>query len=280
MRSMPTTACLATLLCAVAAPSGEAQPRGGDHASVRLLGETEAAVPGEALRVALVFDIKPKWHLYWRNPGDTGVAPIVQFDLPEGVEAGPIRWPAPKRYVHGDGQLLDYIHEESLTLVVPLRIGEEVEPGSTLTIGADVEWLACREVCIPGWASPRLSIPVARSDEPTGRSADDAPIFDAFDAAAPRPFDEARRRGVRVSWESGALSISAPGAAGLEWIPDQPRVGGPEDPIASCVAEGPRLRVPYRASGRDAGRVAGVLKIRGGDAEGAYEVALPPPPTG
>jgi len=276
---MPTTACLATLLCAVAAPRGEAQPRGGDQASVRLVSETEAAAPGRTMRVALVFDIKPEWHLYWRNPGDTGVAPIVQLDLPEGVEAGPIQWPAPERYVHGGGRLLDYIHEASLTLVVPLRVGEEVESGSTLTIGADVEWLACREVCIPGWASPTLSIPVSSPDRAPGR-ADDAPIFDAFDAAAPRPFEAARRREVRLAWESGALSISAPGAAGIEWIPDQPRVGGPEDPIASCEAEGPLLRVPYRASGGDAGRVTGVLKIRGGDAAGAYEVALPPPPTG
>jgi len=98
--------------------SGEDKP----HATLRLATETERLAPGEA-EIAVLFEIDRGWHLYWRNPGDTGLPPTIEFDLPEGVElAGEMRWPAPKRYIHGGGRLLDYIYEKELALLQPVRI--------------------------------------------------------------------------------------------------------------------------------------------------------------
>ena len=37
------------------------------------------------------------WHTYWKHPGDVGIPPQVEWDLPAGCEAGEIVFPPPKR---------------------------------------------------------------------------------------------------------------------------------------------------------------------------------------
>ena len=45
--------------------------------------------------------IAPGWHTYWQNPGDAGAPPELTLALPEGVSAGPIQWPVPRRLPEG-----------------------------------------------------------------------------------------------------------------------------------------------------------------------------------
>ena len=52
------------------------------------------------------FTMPEHWHIYWKNPGDAGLATKYIWTLPEGVTAGDIVWPAPERLeVSGPGQL-------------------------------------------------------------------------------------------------------------------------------------------------------------------------------
>ena len=48
-----------------------------------LLAEDGALKPGQTAWIGLYFDIEQGWHIYWVNPGDSGEAPRVQWDLPE-----------------------------------------------------------------------------------------------------------------------------------------------------------------------------------------------------
>ncbi len=41
--------------------------------------------------------MRQNWHVYWRNPGDSGLPPEVAWTLPAGFSAGPLQWPAPSR---------------------------------------------------------------------------------------------------------------------------------------------------------------------------------------
>jgi thiol:disulfide interchange protein DsbD len=269
----------AVALIGVACAAGALAQPGSDLVQARLVAEDAAAIPGATVRIAVVFDIAPEWHLYWRNPGDTGVSPTVVFDLPDGARAGAIAWPAPERYIHGGGALLDYTHSGRMTLVVPLHIDADAEPGTTLTISADAEWLVCKEACIPGGATVSLSLPIGAPGAAPDAS-DDRAIFEAFDNAAPQSFDAAQSRGVQASWTGANLTITAPDATSLVFYPDEPRVGGPKDPIAGCVAEGARLVLEYGATAADAGRVTGVLEVRGGPGAGLWEISVPAPPAG
>ena len=49
-------------------------------------------VPGRTTLLGIRFRIAPKWHIYWRNPGESGSEPRITIRLPEGFKAGPVIW--------------------------------------------------------------------------------------------------------------------------------------------------------------------------------------------
>ena len=87
---------------AVAAPACAADPTAiHDPVAARLVPEAGSVVPGGTLWVDLHLDIDPGWHVYWRNPGDSGLPTEIAWKLPAGFSAGEIAWPAPERFVLG-----------------------------------------------------------------------------------------------------------------------------------------------------------------------------------
>ena len=86
---------LFVFLSVASAQSGEAVRTG--HASTRLIAEKSAAVPGETLWVALAQELDEHWHVYWKNPGDSGLPLALGWTLPAGWEAGEIGYPLPHR---------------------------------------------------------------------------------------------------------------------------------------------------------------------------------------
>jgi thiol:disulfide interchange protein DsbD len=127
------------------------------HAEVRLLSETPAAVPGGTLWLGIRFDLAPHWHVYWRNPGDSGEPPRADWQLPPGWQAGEIQWPVPERIPVGP--LVNYGYEDSVLLLVPVEVGRDAS--GTARIGADLSWLVCREECIPESGRVDITLPVA-----------------------------------------------------------------------------------------------------------------------
>ena len=55
-------------------------------------------------------ELAPGWFLYWLNPGDASLAPVVRWQFPTGFEAGRLRFPTPQKIVHGD--IVTYGFEE------------------------------------------------------------------------------------------------------------------------------------------------------------------------
>lgn len=125
------------------------------HLRLELISEQATAPPGQPLWVGLLFRIEPGWHIYWQNPGDSGEPPKVEWELPQGFSAGSIRWPQPIRL--GSGSIIDYGYEGQVLLMAPIA-GQSV-PGARAAppLSADVKYIVCRDVCIPGKAHLALS---------------------------------------------------------------------------------------------------------------------------
>lgn len=64
-----------------------------------LVAETASIAPGATLWVDLRLEVKPGWHVYWRNPGDSGLPTTIDWRLPPGFSAGQILWPVPEHFV-------------------------------------------------------------------------------------------------------------------------------------------------------------------------------------
>jgi len=133
----------------------------GEHVDAQLVAETEVAVPGESVWVALRLDHMENWHTYWMNPGDAGKPTEITWQLPDGIEAGEIVWPLPERF-ELPADLVDFGYTEEIFLLTELQIPESWS-ATTLNIAAEAQWLECEEICIPGGATVSLSLPLSDS---------------------------------------------------------------------------------------------------------------------
>lgn len=147
--------------------------------TLELIAETTTVVAGERFDVALDFKLEPHWHLYWINPGASGLPVEIEWDLPAGFSAGEIQWPAPERIELGG--LMSYAYEDAVTLIVPIQAAEGLDLGATLPIKAEVSWLACKEFCMPGDASLSLELVVGAEAVKSAES----PAFGAARARLP-----------------------------------------------------------------------------------------------
>ncbi len=129
------------------------------HTHLQLVSEQDALVPGKTTWVGLQLGLDEGWHVYWQNPGDSGLSPKIKWQLPKGVTAGNIRWPYPERLNEGPLTSYGYVHE--VLLLVPLSIDKNLQASSDVNLQAHINWLTCREICIPGHAQLVLSMPVA-----------------------------------------------------------------------------------------------------------------------
>ena len=149
-------------------PAVFAAPRQADYATVELISEYDAVVPGQSFDLAVRFDLEEHWHIYWKNPGASGLSTTIDWVLPESIEAGEVQWPAPERIQLGG--LVNYGYEEEAVFIVTLQAPEDLKLGSDLAITANLFWLICKQTCLPGEAVLDLVLPVASKAEPSAEA--------------------------------------------------------------------------------------------------------------
>jgi DsbC/DsbD-like thiol-disulfide interchange protein len=155
----PLLLLFATILATVAhaqAPAQTAAPE--SHAHLELIPDINHA-DDPALSVGILFKLDPGWHIYWQNAGDSGVPPHLDWLLPPGFTAGPIRWPQPTRL--GEKTITDYGYENQVLLITMLQRHLEHPAGpppQTGAINATVKYVVCREICIPATAHLNLNV--------------------------------------------------------------------------------------------------------------------------
>lgn len=204
---------LKTLVIAAACAPGVAE-----HARPRLICETAAAAPGMTVALALTFDIDEHWHLYWDGCNDSGFPVAVELELPEGWTAGEMQWPTPKRYVADGGEVLDHIYEKRVTFIIPVEAPATAQPGSTAEIRAQVDWLVCEDVCIPGSAALQMKLPVAASAGEVEASKD-APLFEEAREAQPMAWPEGPDATVSAEASGNVLTITSEKGTSVRFYP-------------------------------------------------------------
>ena len=174
---------LVALTAAAPAIQAEGPPDPADLVKAELVAETASIVPASTLWVDLHLAIKSGWHVYWRNPGDSGLPTAIDWRLPPGFSAGNIRWPVPEHFVQSG--IGNYGYAGSADLLVPITVAKQAVIGDTASLTADASWLACAEICIPGGASLSLSLPVAAG--PVAPDPAAAALFAAVRRTLPLP---------------------------------------------------------------------------------------------
>src|SRR5690606_8970528 len=83
-----------------------------------LVSEVTSIQPGATFTVALRQLMGEHWHRYWKSPGDSGQETYIEWELPEGFEAGEIQWPYPERI--DAGPLSSYGYSDEVFLLTDI----------------------------------------------------------------------------------------------------------------------------------------------------------------
>jgi DsbC/DsbD-like thiol-disulfide interchange protein len=182
---------------------------------LELIGDTAAAVPGQRLLLGVRFTIEPGWHIYWHNPGDSGMATQIDLELPPGFEAGPVLWPLPRRF-ELPGGLVAFGYEDEVLLCREVQVPATLT-GETVTLTATAQWFACKDACLIGRLTQALKLPVRTRPEaanaaifgrwrqrlPMSSARPDAPA--AIHVSSRWPADSRRAEAhIRLQWRKGA----------------------------------------------------------------------------
>jgi thiol:disulfide interchange protein DsbD len=138
-----------------------AEPWSSGPVDAELISEVAAIRPATPFRVGVRLTMRDGWHVNWVNPGDAGLAPVIEWSLPDGYRVGDIEWPFPERY-ELPGVCI-YGYDEEVVLLCRITPPVAPAPEGEVRIGAAVSWLACRESCVPGKADLAMSLPLADS---------------------------------------------------------------------------------------------------------------------
>ena len=135
------------------------------HLTASLISEQQGIVAGQPFWVALHFDIIPDWHTYWKNAGDSGTEPTIDWQLPDGFTASDIHWPYPQRFPVGP--LMNYGYSRQAMQLVKITPPNSLPPGKSIQLNAMAEWLVCKVECIPEEGQFSLSLPVVDAGQQT-----------------------------------------------------------------------------------------------------------------
>jgi thiol:disulfide interchange protein/DsbC/DsbD-like thiol-disulfide interchange protein len=159
-----------------------AEPVRTPHVEAELVASRTALTPGQPLTVALRLAMQRGWHTYWQNPGDSGLPTTIEWKLSAGLTAGPIQWPVPR--VLPVGPLVNFGYEGEVLLFADISAVPDFLSGKTTTLAARVDWLVCKEICIPEGADLALTLPVATQGDADPRWGD---AIARARSALPRP---------------------------------------------------------------------------------------------
>jgi thiol:disulfide interchange protein DsbD len=162
MNSTRQIACIAAVaLLSVSGPivhnSRSQSTMRAEMVSASLLAEVQTIQAGEPFWVAIELTMLDGWHVNWINPGDAGLAPTVKWSLPAGFEASELLWPYPERFEIPELSIFGY--EGRVLLLSRITPPETLAEGPA-AIAAHVDWLACRESCVPGQSDIALNLKV------------------------------------------------------------------------------------------------------------------------
>jgi len=101
---------------------------------------------GSTIRVGLLLELAPGWHVYWKNPGETGLPTTARLRA-AGARVAPVAWPAPSLFREGEDAIVAFGYEDRALLSSEVALAPGSGSPPRLTVELDL--LICRDECIP-----------------------------------------------------------------------------------------------------------------------------------
>ena len=124
---------------------------------VDLVNLTPDIRPGEKALIAMRFRCDPHFHIYWKNPGDAGQSPTVEWQEKSGTTVGSFVWPGPKML--DQSGVYNFVYEDETLLLMEVAVPAGAK--GKLTFKGKAEWLECDDSgCWPHDKQVELTVQV------------------------------------------------------------------------------------------------------------------------
>ncbi len=250
-----------------------AEKTGGGNVSASFIPEALTAKPGTTNRIGLFLKMKPDWHTYWRNPGDSGLETKILWSLPQGYRASGIRFPLP-HIITNEG-LVNFAYEKEVLLVTEIFIPSSAQPGTTVRLPAKVEWLECAEVCIPGKTELEVSFLVGDKIVTNGPA---VPLFQKSEqlhpAVLPNVKSKVARQGKDLILTLEPVKGKFPKGSAFSFFPWDGDLLQPKSEVIEASEKRVRIRLHPNSSQKQISVVRGGVHASLGFGDGTESRAL------
>lgn len=192
---------VAANLISLAGYAAESAPVKSGRAVAQLVASHNTVKPGQNLHIALLLELEPNWHTYWRNPGGPGEPATLQWSTHNGAKIGEIIWPIPKLIT--TGPIINYGFDGQVLLPMTLQIPETAVLGDTYHVSAQSSYLVCYDVCLPESARLELSLVIGTP------SRDEHWFSNIQSVLSNAPIPEGLSGSVRLSGENLLIKIAS-----------------------------------------------------------------------
>lgn len=153
-----------------------------DKVNATIITDKDIMSSKSSLYVLIKLEMKNDWHTYWRNPGDAGLPTKIKWKLPNGYNHKILAWTTPTKFNYSN--LLQYGYNKTAYIKVKIypENYENKNLGNNFEFG--IEWLACKDLCVPELVEFKFYIPVEERDPVINENWDT--IIDDADGSFPR----------------------------------------------------------------------------------------------
>ena len=103
--------------------------------------------------VGIQIHLDPGYKTYWREPGDSGLPPVFDWQGSENVATVDVRWPVPVRFADGSGSSIGYKDSVILPVLVTLR-----DTAQRARLKLKIDYGICAELCVPALGEGELPL--------------------------------------------------------------------------------------------------------------------------
>ena len=126
----------------------------GAESQVRIISPFDFNNNQNEIFVGLEYKLQEDWKTYWKSPGEGGFPQNINWESSKNINNIEIFWPTPKYFEILGFTSIGYQNK----VIFPLKIIiDDIKKETSIVL--DIDYLTCKDICIPGKANLELIIP-------------------------------------------------------------------------------------------------------------------------
>lgn len=113
-------------------------------AGAKLVVDSYSLEKDSTLTLGVLINLQDDWHIYWRNPGDSGLPTEIDLTLPKEITASEIKFPIPQKF--SSDEIVNYGYKHQVLFLFDLYVPKDYK-FEELIVSAKITSLICKEQC-------------------------------------------------------------------------------------------------------------------------------------